>query len=249
MRDHTPSISNFSLKPLRALLPTFILLFMALSTQVSANNDVIKKPQGNQVHFSISESEQINNNIVSVSFRKQTQASSAQSVTREINIAMADAVALLKKYPDITPQTSQYNIRPVYNKNRVISHWMGSQTLTITFNNQPKLLAALTELQALLSYQSMQFSVSAANRQTALNKLMLKAIKHFQQQADIIAQSFSSAQYKILETRINMPSPSPFRQGPPPARMMMAESTSAPAVEAGKSRLQVQISGILLLPY
>lgn len=225
------------------------LLLVQPLAQANEKDNHQQIPLGNKVHFSITESKQVENDIVSIRFNKQVQASSAQAVTSEINQVMNEAVLALKKYPTISVQTSQYNIRPVYNKKRTISHWSGSQSLTMTFDNQPKLLNSLSEIQALLTYQSMKFSVSEDRKKSILNKLTLKAIKQFQKQAAVIATSFQASQYQILETRINMPNHFPSPQNYAPARMMMAESMAPPAVESGKSRLQVQITGLLLLPH
>lgn len=222
-----------------------IALLLPLSSAAQTDD---KAPKGNKIHFAITENQQVENDTISVSFKKISQGRTAQAVMDDINKKMKTAVSLLKKYPDIVIQTSQYNIHPVYNKQRVISHWKGHQLLTLTFDKKPELLKSLTELQSHLSYHSMRFSVSDALKQQLLNTLTVRAITRFQKQADMIADSFQASHYKILETRINMPNqPRPI-QNFGGARMMMAESMAPPAVEAGESTIKVHISGVMLIP-
>lgn len=205
---------------------------------------------GNKVHFSISESQKMDNDITTITFRATAQARSAQTVTHDINVKMQAALKTLKKYPSIIAKTSQYQIYPAYNKDQVIRHWNGSQILSITLDSDSEQLKALTELQKHLVYQNMQFLVSAKQQQKAMKQLSLNAIQSFQAQATLIANQFNAPHYQILETRINTPSPRFSKQNyAMSSRMVMAESMAAPGVEAGQSTLSVTISGILLLPF
>ena len=238
--------STINLK--QPLLLCCIGLISPLSIAIASDTTSTDKTiEGNKVHFSITESQRIENDIVSIRFKKQVQSSSAQAVTNEINQAMNKALKRLQKYPAISSQTSQYNIHPVHNKNRVISHWAGYQTLTIRFENSAKRLKSLADLQPILNYQSMNFSISEDRKQDALNSLTVKGIKRFQKKADLIATSFQAPNYKLLETRINMPNNSPIRHNYSAPRMMAAESMAPPAVEAGQSQLQVTITGSILI--
>ncbi|HHS99555.1 MAG TPA: hypothetical protein ENK73_01745 [Thiomicrospira sp.] len=71
----------------------------------------------------------------------------------------------------------------------------------------------------------------------------------YRNQANLIAQGFQVPSYKILETRINMPntiSPRPMYARSKMA--MMASDIAAPTVKAGQSKLNITISGTILLP-
>jgi len=211
-------------------------------TVTNQNNEI----QGNQVHFSISESQDISNDQLTIVFSRVAQGTTAQIVADEINLKMQEALVALKKYPEVTSQASQYHIRPVYNKQQIITHWTGSQSLTITLENKPELIKVLTQLQPYLAYQSMQFGVSSELKTEVMQRLTMKAIQTFQKQATMIAQGFHTPDYRILETHINSPYTPPITHGYASNRMLAAESM-APAVSAGESTLQVVISGILQL--
>ena len=212
-------------------------------TATNQSNDA----QGHQVHFSISESQEIPNDKLTIVFNHVAQGSSAQMVANEINLKMQEALIALKEYPEVSVQTSQYQIRPIYNKQQIITHWTGSQNLTITLENKPELIKVLTHLQPYLAYQSMQFSVSSKLKSEVMQSLMTKAIQSFQKQASVIAQGFHAPDYRILETHINTPYHSPISHSYASNRMLASESMAPPAVSAGESTLRIDISGILQL--
>ncbi len=238
------------------IMTTFILCLVSPSSVVFANQisspPISEKntsiPAGNQVFFSISESQTLDNDISIITLKAIAQDRTAQAVIDEINQKMHSAIALLKKYSDISSQTRQYQVHPIYNKGKTIRHWQGSQSLAITFNLDLKPLNVLSELQEKLVYQSMQFKVSEERYKKALTALTLKALQSFQQQAGLIAQSFNASNYQITETRINTPQyRTNYQKYTITSRIMAADSMAPPAMEAGTSTLKVDISGQLLL--
>lgn len=221
------------------------LLGPAVMAQTVTNQN--SEVQGNQVHFSITESQRIQNDTLSIVFVRIAQGSSAQMVANDINLKMQQALVVLKEYPDVNSQTSQYHIRPVYNKQQMITHWTGSQSLTIALENKPELIKVLSQLQPYLAYQSMQFTVSAKLKTETMRRLTAKAIQSLQKQAAMIAQSFHAPGYRILETRINAVEMPPIAHSYTANRTVAAQSMAPPAISAGENRLRVDISGILQL--
>ncbi|WP_127470114.1 SIMPL domain-containing protein [Thiomicrorhabdus aquaedulcis] len=235
----------FNLWPLRARLGLAGLFIIAtlLHTPMAQANE----PLGHKVDFTVTHSESVDNDRLSVQFHRVAQGDSAQAVADSINPAMQRALHILKSYPDITAQTSNYSIHPAYAKNNLISHWNGQQTLTIELDNQPGLVKVLSELQPHVTYQSMQFTVSKARTESLLEQFTTQAISRFKQQAELIRQSFGAQSLRILHSQINtlndglMPQPRFAR-----AEMSLA-SAAQPALESGKSTLGVQVSGTILL--
>jgi predicted secreted protein len=220
------------------------ICFLVLSKQLFA----AEKWQGNKVNFSITESQNVANDSISITFTRVAEGTSAQTVANEINQQMQAAIRALKTYPDILTETTQYNIHPVYKKS-VISHWRGSQNLILTLENKPGLVKILAKIQPYLAYQSMQFGVSTELKKEIMAKLTDRAIHSFRTRANRIAQGFMAPSYKIIETNINTPNyqkPRPYM-----ARTEMAMASAdmvSPTVKAGESMLKVTISGSILLP-
>jgi len=225
-----------------ALLSSF--LFMLFSPLSAAEETW----QGNKVHFAITETQNVANDTISITFNRVAEGVSPQAVANEINQQMQSAVQALKAYPDVIVQTSQYNIHPVYKKS-IISHWRGQQSLTLTLENKPGLVQILAKIQPYLAYQSMQFGVSENLKRELMAELTDRAIHQFRAQANRIAKGFMAPNYKIIETHINSPgysNPRPYMER---SEMAMASADIAvPTVRAGQSKLQVTISGVILLP-
>ncbi|MDX1353391.1 MAG: SIMPL domain-containing protein [Thiomicrorhabdus sp.] len=232
-------------RPFYAIL--FALLsFLAFTQQAQADSE---KPTGNKVQFSVSESQNVPNDSISMTFNRVAEGITPQAVANEINQQMQAAISALKAYPQVIVQTSQYNIHPVYKK-QVISHWRGQQSLVLTLENKPGLVQVLSKIQPYLAYQSMQFGVSDDLQRQILSQLTDKAIAQFRSQASRIAQGFQAPSFKILETHINTPNFAVPRAVYARSDMaMMSAEMAPPAVSAGQSKLKVTVSGTILLPH
>lgn len=237
---------NFSLLKTQPMMSVvFAFLGLIISTSPAAEENW----HGNKVNFSISESQNVFNDSISITFNRVAEGISPQEVTNEINTQMQAAVRALKAYPDIITQTSQYNIYPVYKKS-VITHWRGQQSLTLTVENKPGLVKILAKIQPYLAYKSMQFGVSEALRKEIMAKLTDKAIHSFRAQANRIAQGFMAPSYKIIQTNINTNGhSSPVAYMARSEMVMAAKDMTVPTVKAGQSKLKVTVSGTLLLPH
>ncbi len=228
-------------------LRTFFTLLLALSFFISTPASAEETWNGNKVKFSISESQNVANDSISITFNRVAEGMSPQEVANEINTQMQAAVRALKAYPDIITQTSQYNIYPVHKKS-VISHWRGQQSLVLTVENKPGLVKILAKIQPYLAYKSMQFGVSEDLKREIMAKLTDKATVTFRAQANRIAQGFLAPSYKIIETNINTPDYSAPRPYMARSEMAMAADMAMPTVKAGQSKIKVTISGTILLP-
>ena len=238
VKDHLKAFPSLGL--------LIIFLLVNVNTQALAKSTDL---QGNKVQFSVTESQEVPNDRVSITFNRIAEGATPQDVANEINTQMQSALKALKSHPEVIVQTSQYNINPVYKK-QIISHWRGQQSLIITLTNNPGLAKVLAKVQPYLAYQSMRFGVSDHAKQKILEKLTDKAIASFRKQANRIAQGFQAPSYKILATQINMPNFAPTRELYAHADMAMVSSKmAAPAVSAGQSKLNITVSGTILLAY
>ncbi len=245
------------IKYTKQILTLLTLFLTCITTPILASQTFTPPPpsaskstlMGNNVYFSISEYQEMDNDISIVTLSASAQARSAKAVMETINKKMQAALATLKKYPEIDAKTTQYQVHPIYQKDRVIRQWNGSQSLVVTLDASSKQFQVLTELQEQLVYQNMQLKISPEKRQKAMQQLTLKALHSFQQQAKHIANAFGAVDFKLLETRINTPFSRQYGQEAEfSGRMMMTKSMAAPALEAGTSTLNVTVSGVLLLP-
>jgi predicted secreted protein len=233
---------------------TAILLAIGLAlTSNGVQSQPLPSPQqppatGHQVHFSISASERVDNDEVEVHFQHTAQAASGEAVMQQINQAMQQALSLLKPHSELSVQTGTYQVHPVYNKQRLISHWQGQQSLFVTSQNLPGLVKILSQIEPHLNYQGMRFQLSEQSRQAQLIRLTQRALADYRQQAQRIANSFDAPRFQLLETRVHTQANStPLRTPYLQAARAMSEA-AAPALEAGHSELSIQVDGVLQLP-
>jgi len=221
-------------------LLTFMFAGLLFTASAKAGDD---GANSHIIHFSVSESARIDNDLVAVTFRYVTQAPTADLVMQAINQKMQAANEVLKDVKRIEVQTDQYNVNPVYDKNRIITHWQGQQSLTLHSVNQAGLPKLLEKLEPYLNYQSMRFYVSDAVQQQAKDQLLDKALKQYQSKAQRIAESFGAKRYHLLETRIDLPNQAtPYAESYVRTARVMSDM-AAPVLQAGKTELNVQITG------
>ncbi|MDG6774839.1 SIMPL domain-containing protein [Thiomicrorhabdus sp. ZW0627] len=242
------------MKTIQRNLTQFITLFSTLAVLLSANaahagNPEVYDDSKHRIHFSVSQAAQVDNDIVEIQFQHIAQAATAEQVMQEINEHMQSAMEILNDYQSddgvkLQIQTSQYRVYPAYNKQQIITHWRGQQSLTITSKNSAGLSKILSRIQPILSYQSTHFRISEHKKQEWISKLTSDALQRYQHQAKKIAHSFGTEQYKLLETNIQSPS---YSQPPiqPYLRAAAMAEQAAPVMESGSSELRVRVEGTL----
>ena len=232
---------------LTALILSTLISFQSIASTTQQTN--IEASTGHSIYFSVNESQRVDNDLVSITFRYVAQAATAELVMQSINQKMQAAIQVLKRFPKMETQTSQYQVRPIYNKQQIITHWQGQQNLTISTANQAGLPKLLAQLQPYLNYQSMRFHVSEETQKFIKNNLLKKALTNYQEKAKYIASSFGATHYQLLETRIDTPNlPVPYINNVMRSANVMSEA-AIPVMEAGKSDVKVQITGKILIPH
>lgn len=197
-----------------------------------------------QVHFSITEYIEVENDLLVVQFIAQHQADTSKEVTNEINRIMKNALNRLNPQDRQYLQTGQFSLHPKYNKDGQITHWQGQQQLNLKLPETADTEAILSRLQDDLIYQSMRAEVSLKQRKLVEKQLLENAIVQYKAQAKTIAKAMGAKRSKLVETTIaGQNSPSPYR----PQMRMMATADSAPTIEMGQQVLSLQINGTLEL--
>jgi predicted secreted protein len=195
------------------------------------------------VSLSASASQAVENDTVTVRFAATAQDSNPAEVIQQINQQMQEALDTLQGKEGVTLQTGNYQVNPVYEKNR-LTLWRGAQTLILQTQNLDQLPDLLTQVQNILPYQSMRFSLSTAERQRIEKELIPSAISNLKTEAKIAMQSFSAHQALPLETVITT-----HNARPAPLMRAMAADNTPPAISAGQSVVQVSINGKFVFLY
>lgn len=190
------------------------------------------------------------NDLMMVHLQVQHEDRDASVLAEKVNADMAWALDELKEFTQVDTDTRNYSTYPKYEQNRVVG-WRSSQTLVIQGTEFEELKNALQILQGKLQIQRMQFQPQDETRKQVEDELIQQALANFKHRAQIVQQSMSAAGYRVMQININT-------GGDRPGRVRMeAQSTniaamsrsvdSAPAVDAGQSKITVSISGQIQL--
>ncbi|MBX9964721.1 MAG: SIMPL domain-containing protein [Burkholderiales bacterium] len=167
-----------------------------------------------------------------------------------VNKAVADAVKVAKATAAVTTRTGGYQTYPVYDKTRIV-RWRARSELLLKSTDFKALSDLVGKLQSTLKLGGVYFSVSPEARRKIEDELTTAAIDDFKRRADLVAQSFGARGYKVKDAAVNADGGMP----PMPKQMIVglrgapaaADSVQAPMVEAGTSRIAVNVNGTILL--
>lgn len=201
----------------------------------------------NRISFAETVTETVSNDQVTVHFLARAQDDDPDAVAREINQQMQQTKRLLDRTSGLRVQTGGYQIHPIYDKNRKIQSWRGQQSLSIETQNTPGLAEILADLQSLLNYNGMQFSVSRQQKERVMSQLLKRGIQAYRDKAKQIARAFGKEAFNITETRIENTMPPGLYRQPRALAMTAMKAESAPVMEAGESDIRLTISGVVTI--
>lgn len=201
-----------------------------------------------QVSFQVEVDQEIDNDRVNVVMKAYDENTDPAALAEQINKTMTWGLAAAKKVAGIKVRTGGYQTYPAYSDKNKIKRWRGQQELLLEAREAGKLSKLLGALQSRLQMQSMQFSVSPQARRSAQDSLIEQALQAFQKRAELVSKSLAAAGYEIMTVSVQTGGhtfPVPVRMES--VRSMAKASVRSPAVEAGTSRVRVQVSGTIHL--
>lgn len=205
-------------------------------------------PQYNVVNLDASVSRQIDNDMAQATLFVELSDSDSSKLAEKINQTIAAAQKTLKQFPTVQSAGTGYSSYPVYsNKNNQLQAWRSRGELRINSKDFAALSQLIAQLQKpqsngiALQLADIRYEVSEQSRKAAEDVLIEEGIKAFRARANIIQRSMGGAAWKTMQmnvqTQANYPQPRMYK-----AAMMAAEAAPAP-VDAGESRLVVNVNG------
>ncbi len=220
-----------------SVLPTLLLLLLTATAQA-------EEPSGHILTLSASAETTVPNDEVILTFQATAQSKYPSEVVRKVNTKMQAAVEAAQEIQneqhDLEIQTGNYQVTPIYDKNR-LTYWQGKQTLILKIQNPAHLQDALAQIEAILPYQSIQYRVSTKAQQAAQNTLIPQAIEALKTRAKLAMQGFHAKQAVPLSTHIHTQTP---------MRVMSSRlASTGTTILPGKSMIKVSIDGKFQLIY
>jgi predicted secreted protein len=203
-------------------------------------------PTFDRIGFSVSASEEVDNDTLVANMYHQVQGQNPTIMADEVNKTMGWAVGQAKKIPGVKVQTLQYRQDPVY-RNQSVSGWRVRQSLRLESRDVAKLSTLIGELQQRLSVQSVSYTISPEARKEVEDRLIDDALAQFQRRAERIAAALGRPDYRIVAldvgTASRAPPPMPMRT----AAMASESSVTAPTLSPGVQTVTVNVSATVEL--
>ncbi|MDQ6982291.1 MAG: SIMPL domain-containing protein [Mariprofundus sp.] len=223
------------------------ILFFVPALALAENN----QPAGTIINLSATEEIRLPNDEVAISFRIEKEGANADKIRRYVNRVSEAIQRRLKKESAVKLKTVSRNIQPVWkypkHSQRIRTGWrmtQSGQVISSKLDAVPKWLDTIETEGAHLS--SLQFRISSNTSKKARDKLRLKAIASFREQAIVIAKGLNAEHFRIIQLNASSHLPQPVIH-----RAEMAKSAAAPppSLSAGESSLSITVSGTIQVPY
>ena len=159
---------------------------------------------------------------------------------------MNQAIATSRKYPNVKVETGSQTTYPIYdNDSRKLKEWRGRTEIQIESTDFKAASQLISELQQSFQTQSINFTVSDAQRKKVENELMIEASKNFQQRAQLLSQSWNKSGYNLVNLNLNTSNfyPQPVMMRGAMAKFADVEAAPVPDVAAGESKITVNANG------
>lgn len=185
-------------------------------------------------------SEAENDTLIAV-MSAQRKGEQYASLADEVNRTVSQALKKARQYKAVDVQTLDYQTRPVYGKSHQTG-WVVSQSIQLKSMDSAVLSKLLGQLQDQLMLDGISYTVSPEQRQRVEEGLISRAITAFEKRAQDITRALHRKRYRLVQMQVNT-------SGVPQRPILMRgvasfdAAKSAPAIEAGKQQITVNVSG------
>lgn len=231
---------------MRYLTLSSLILASALTTPAFAQQN--EQLNYNLVNIQAEAARKVSNDemhaVLYIEKSNKQPAELAVQITQLMNQAMASA----KKYPQVKVETGSQTTYPIYdNDSRKLKEWRGRAEIQIESTDFKAASQLVSDLQQNFQTQSINFSVSDAQRKKVENELMVEASKNFQQRAQALSQAWNKSGYNLVNLNLNTNNsyPQPIMMRASMAKFSGAEAADAQDVAAGESKITVNANGTI----
>ncbi|WP_374663776.1 SIMPL domain-containing protein [Acinetobacter sp.] len=231
---------------MRTIVLSALLAGAAFSAAANAQNS--DQLNYNIVNIQAEAARQISNDEMTAVLYIEKSNKQPAELASQINQLMTQAVHTARKYPNVKIETGSQTTYPIYdNDSRKLKEWRGRAEIRLESTDFKAASQLVSELQQNFQTQSINFSVSDAQRKKAENELMIEASKNFQQRAQALAQAWNKSSYNLVNLNLNT---SNYGGQPVPRMSMMkaappADMIAEQAMAGGESKITVNANGTI----
>ena len=219
-----------------------VFIMTVFNTAVLAGNDAY-----NRISFSVAAEDDIANNLLVATLSAREQGENLRQLSDDVNKTMQWALSESNRVDSVKTQTLNYATSPRYEKGRQTG-WQVSQSLKLSSTDSDSLTKLMGKLQQRLQLNSLSYQVTNDQREALQEKLTSEVLKKFSAKAERIVADMNSSGYRIVSLNIGYQNAQPPRPMLAMARNLeMADSVSAPGIQAGTQTVTVQVSAVIEL--
>lgn len=236
----------FSTPIVKSLAAAFWVVAMPHATAQPAE---LVQPR-NVVQLSASGAVEVQQDLLSITLSTTKEAVDPAMVQTQLKQALDSALQQAKLFAEprsLEVRTGAFSLQPRYGRDGRISTWMGFAELVLEGRDFVRIGSAAGRIQG-LTVANASFSLSREVQTKAEAQAQEIAIERFKSKANDIAKGFGFGSYTLREVTISNTDADyairPRMLGAP----MKAMASDAPVpMEAGKSTVQIQVSGSVQL--
>jgi predicted secreted protein len=203
-------------------------------------------PPQNVVQLSATGSVEVPQDYLSLTLAATREAADAAAVQAQLKTAIDAALAEARKAASpgqMEVRSGGFSLYPRHSKEGRITTWVGTADIVLHGRDFARITSAAGRVTGLV-VQNVDFSLSREERARVEAQAQAMAIERFKAKAGEIARGFGFADYGLREVSVNANDGGGgyARAMPMQAKAMSADMAPVP-VEAGKSTVQVTVSG------
>lgn len=190
---------------------------------------------------------EVDNDLMVATLLVQAEDKDSALLANKINASMSWAVNVLRPYGALKTKTRDYQTYPQYDssKNRKLIGWRGSQSILIETDDFEAAGKAIQKLQERLQVQGIRLAAKPETRSAAADALITEALSAFKARAALVQRNMGATGYRILDVNIqsDQNGAAMYESRSYESDMMRSAAVAEPAIEAGTSRVSVQVYG------
>lgn len=206
-------------------------------------------PQYNLIQLQAEANRKVSNDEMTVVLYIEKSNKQPTTLATTINQTLNQAFAISKKYPLVKTSTGAQSTYPIYdNNNRNLKEWRTRAEIRLEGQDFKAVSQLMSELQSNFQTQSIEFSVSDAQKKKVENELIIEASKNFQQRAQAISQAWNKTSYQLVNLNFNSNNYStPFIPRLAMAKSMNADAVPEQNISSGESQISINANGSIQL--
>lgn len=230
---------------LNAVSSLALACVFAVSTGTALSQNVPPGNLQNVAQISASGTVEVQQDWLSLSLTTARDGVDASVVENQLKQALDEALAIARVSAlpgQMDVRTGSFGLYPRYGKEGKISGWQGSTELILEGRDFSHITSTAGKIQS-LTLGSVNFGLSREQRSKVQSEAQALAIERFKAKALEVSRAFGFSGYALREVAVNS---NDMDNLPRPRVMSMAKAETSAAtvpVEAGKSTVQVTVSG------